>query len=290
MAVKCPNCKNDLYSPFKYCDSCGWEAEGKDLKKAEKLAEKKRKKKEEELESKRKEMTEKYLERERKLGREIPENDKNRDFEDLDDDEFKDIFGDFDDDEDEDDYDEAPKKKGKSKKSEPEGVMIPCKCGNMIQVVSPKRPIKITCPKCGRGGTLKKDPPGAKPIKDVEEEEEEPPRKKSDSPPRKERDSPPQREKRERPKSSKPMPKKGRCSQCQSTKLQFRDDGRGRCRDCGHKFYWDKSMDPKNRKDGGGGGDRDRKRAPECPDCGQRAKWVKKYKRFYCKDCEQYVK
>ena len=80
MAVKCPSCKNELYSPFTYCDSCGWEAEGSELEKANKLAQKKKRKREKELESKRKEMTDKYLERERSLGREIPEEKKERDF------------------------------------------------------------------------------------------------------------------------------------------------------------------------------------------------------------------
>jgi DNA-directed RNA polymerase subunit RPC12/RpoP len=86
------------------------------------------------------------------------------------------------------------------------------------------------------------------------------------------------------------MPSKGKCSHCGSTALQFKEDGRGRCRDCKHKFWWDKSQQPKKgggggRERGGGGGE---KRPPKCPECGKRMEFIKKYKRFYCWECNLY--
>jgi len=317
MAVKCPSCKNDLYRPFTYCESCGWEAEGKDLEKSRKLEEKENKSKNKDLSKRRKDMTDKYLKREKKLGRDVPGGGKKRedDYEDLDDNEFKDIFGEFDNDEDLDDEDEystsSSRDRGRSSGDDEEGVMIPCKCGNVIKVMSSKRPIRINCPKCGSGGTLKKDPPGAKKIK-PEPKEDRPKkgggnecpecghksrgtkfcpecgaslpkpggRKKERPPPERKRERPPEREKRSN------VPSKGKCSKCSGTRLQFKEDGRGRCKECGHKFWWDQSKKPQ--KGGGGGGGGGGKRPPKCPECRKPMEFVKKYKRFYCWDCNLY--
>ena len=328
MAVKCPSCKNDLYKPFTYCESCGWEAEGKDLDKARKLSTKEQKKKDKDLDKRRSEMTDKYLKREKKLGREIPDSERrDEDYEDLDDEEFKDIFGEFDEDDDDidEDYGTTPKKRPPPPDDDDEGVMIPCKCGNVIKVMSSKRPIRINCPKCGRGGTLKKDPPGTKKIKDKggggkpDDGNECPECGTKTSakfcpecgakipPPGRGKRGPPGDKKRERPlpeKKEGDVPRKGKCSQCSGTRLQFKDDGRGRCRDCGRKFWWDPSKKPPkkggggNRRSGGKGkGDRGGgkprgggggKKPPRCPECRQPMEFVKKYKRFYCWDCNLY--
>ncbi len=334
MAVKCPTCKNDLYNPFTYCDSCGWEAEGKDLDKAQKLKSKESKKSEKDLSKRRKEMTDKYLKREEKLGRRVPDHQDEDDYEELDDNEFKDIFGEFDDDDDEDEYSTGSPRQDSRREEEEEGVMIPCKCGNVIKVMSSKRPIRISCPKCGKGGTLKKDPPGAEKIKPKGKKRERPAPPDDDedgnkcpecgkisrgtkfcpecgaklSAPKKER--PPERN-RERPaekKAGRDIPKKGKCSECGSTHLQFKEDGRGRCADCKHKFWWDKSKKPqkdgegserggreeKKRdrggrdKDKGSGGGSEKKKPPKCPECGDRMEFIKKYKRFYCWECNLY--
>lgn len=71
-------------------------------------------------------------------------------------------------------------------------------------------------------------------------------------------------------------PKKGICSKCNSKKLRFYDDGSGRCSDCGREFRWD------------GGASRVQEDEYECPKCGELLEWIEDYQRWYCYKCEKY--
>ena len=42
-----------------------------------------------------------------------------------------------------------------------------------------------------------------------------------------------------------PKPTSGHCNQCGQRNIIFNDDGTGKCPDCGHAFYWDKTREPK---------------------------------------------
>ncbi|MDG6220406.1 MAG: hypothetical protein QCI38_03035, partial [Candidatus Thermoplasmatota archaeon] len=42
-------------------------------------------------------------------------------------------------------------------------------------------------------------------------------------------------------------PSKGKCGGCSSSDLVFYDDGSGMCNECGHVFWWDKSMNPEGK-------------------------------------------
>jgi len=163
MVIKCPKCDNEIFRPYTYCTACSWTATEKDTAKMKKLAANEEQDKLEDLETKRKKMTKDYLKREKEKGRPVPPKKESKyDKYDIDDDDFKEIFGDFDEQEEE-------------KEDKPtEGIKFPCKCGNMIKVISPKRPIRISCPKCGASGTLKKDPPNAKKYKIGGDDEERP--------------------------------------------------------------------------------------------------------------------
>jgi predicted RNA-binding Zn-ribbon protein involved in translation (DUF1610 family) len=71
-------------------------------------------------------------------------------------------------------------------------------------------------------------------------------------------------------------PKKGVCSKCDSKNLRFYDDGSGRCSDCGREFRWD------------GGASRLQKDEYECPKCNELLEWIEQYERWYCNNCEEY--
>ena len=328
MVIKCPKCDNEVFRPYTYCSACGWTATEKEIAKMKDLAAKQDSDNSEDLEKKRRLMTKEYLKREKDKGRPVPPKKTSRsdDYE-IDDDDFKEIFGDVEEEEEEVKKEEKPK----------EGIKFPCKCGNMIKVTSPKRPIRISCPKCGASGTLKKDPPNAKKFK-IGQEEDAPKKKEGVCPkcgadgkgakfcpecgekmPKKEPkpDKPPPPEDETCPKcgadakgikfciecgakipqssgsndEDRPpgMPTKGKCSQCQSTELKFYPDGRGKCPDCGRKFRWDKKKDAESPPPEPRSPPPADKRPPRCRSCKNRTEWIEEYKRFYCADCNLYV-
>ncbi len=71
-------------------------------------------------------------------------------------------------------------------------------------------------------------------------------------------------------------PKKGICSKCNSKNLRFYDDGSGRCGNCGREFRWD------------GGASRMQEDEYECQKCGDLLEWIEDYQRWYCHTCEEY--
>jgi predicted RNA-binding Zn-ribbon protein involved in translation (DUF1610 family) len=79
------------------------------------------------------------------------------------------------------------------------------------------------------------------------------------------------------PKGARPVkPKKGVCSKCDSKNLRFYDDGSGRCSDCGREFEWD------------AGASRLQQDEYECPKCGDMLEWIEQYQRWYCHSCGEY--
>jgi predicted RNA-binding Zn-ribbon protein involved in translation (DUF1610 family) len=176
MDEHCPECGNEIYKPFDYCNACGWERKDKKVKKEE-----------------------------------IDEDEDLEEWEELDDDEDYDKHdeydeydeGEEDEEDEEEEFDDYPKRKKrkpgrltekemkKKKKREKERetdikpLKITCKCGGIIKITSPKRPLKFKCPDCGKKGMLK----GTEKIKTE-------PKTKFDK-------------RRSTPKSGKPSPKRG---------------------------------------------------------------------------------
>jgi hypothetical protein len=71
-------------------------------------------------------------------------------------------------------------------------------------------------------------------------------------------------------------PRKGICSQCGSNSLRFFDDGSGRCGSCGRHFRWD------------GGPSKVQDDAYMCNNCGEQLKYINEYERWYCHECDEY--
>ncbi len=286
MSVPCPKCKNEVYRPYTKCSACGWEATGKWKDKARKLVEKEDADKEKQADEIRK-RREKRLAEKRKERGEPPiaaESSKKKKYPDIDvdaieDDEFEDIFGPMDDDDDDFDDDYVP-------------IVIPCKCGGEILVETPLRPTRVKCPSCGKGGTLKKDPPNARKVKPGS-------RSKPSKPAKKGKNACPvcgvknkggrfchscgaSLKQSARAASGVKKPTQGICSECGNKRLDFFDDGTGNCPKCGHSFRWDLHVanksepppppPPKNK----------------CSKCGAPLKYVKQYKRYYCHSCKKY--
>lgn len=70
---------------------------------------------------------------------------------------------------------------------------------------------------------------------------------------------------------------KGRCSRCQSRNLRFFDDGSGRCADCGKEFKSSR------------GASRIQKKEYLCEHCREPLEFVKEYDRWYCYKCNEYA-
>jgi len=103
MPDKCPECHNDLYSPYTYCTSCGWKAKGKKKKFAESRAslEKEKQKAQHERERRKKEA-------QRRRRRELEEEEEEEEEEDEEEEEEDD-----EDEWDDDDWDEKPRRRGR---------------------------------------------------------------------------------------------------------------------------------------------------------------------------------
>ena len=85
------------------------------------------------------------------------------------------------------------------------------------------------------------------------------------------------KQKHKPPKGAKAVkPKKGVCSKCDSKNLRLYDDGSGRCSDCGREFRWD------------GGASRLQQDEYECRKCNDLLEWIEQYERWYCQSCEEY--
>lgn len=72
-------------------------------------------------------------------------------------------------------------------------------------------------------------------------------------------------------------PRKGVCSSCGSRNIRFFDDGTGRCTNCGREFHWD------------GGTSRMQKEEYLCKRCGEPLEYIEEYKRWYCNKCKEYL-
>lgn len=83
--------------------------------------------------------------------------------------------------------------------------------------------------------------------------------------------------KREPPKDAHVVkPRKGICSSCGSKDLRFFDDGSGSCPNCGHEFTWDTS------------GPRIQQEEYYCDRCREPLEYIDEYERWYCYNCEEY--
>jgi predicted RNA-binding Zn-ribbon protein involved in translation (DUF1610 family) len=72
-------------------------------------------------------------------------------------------------------------------------------------------------------------------------------------------------------------PVKGKCSSCNSRNLRFFDDGSGRCTNCGKEFSW------------GGGSSRIQKKEYFCQRCRKPLEYIEEYKQWYCYNCNEYA-
>lgn len=119
MDEHCPECGNEIYTPFTYCNACGWEKKVKEKSKV------KKKSKEERTPSKKKSKKKSIKEEMKKSKKKT----------------------------------EKIEEEGKSRKKHTEEVGAPlkitCKCGGVIRIKSLKRPLKFNCPDCGKRGVLK---------------------------------------------------------------------------------------------------------------------------------------
>ena len=178
MEKLCPNCKNEIYQPYAYCNSCGWinEEEKKKKEGRRKRLEKIKQKLQTEVGGK---VGKILMKIPCKCGGVIEVKTKKRPLDFV-----------------------CPKcgrkgtLKGKPPSEKPrekaakkpparyKPVTIPCKCGGKIVIRTSKRPVDIECPKCGRrgkfGGKGDKQERPSKPGKD--EKKKEKPQKGKEKP------------------------------------------------------------------------------------------------------------
>jgi predicted RNA-binding Zn-ribbon protein involved in translation (DUF1610 family) len=172
MDEHCPECGNEIYKPYNYCNACDWQKKDKQEKKGKKG---KKGKKDKKGKTGRKGK----MKVEHKEGYEDNEEDEEfEEWEDLSEEDYEEYedsedYEERDVEEDEEEYDEfpnrrkgrpgrekrkdmKPKKKGKKDlKAGLKPMKITCKCGGIIKITSSKRPLKFRCPDCGKSGMLK---------------------------------------------------------------------------------------------------------------------------------------
>ena len=299
MGENCPECGNEVYAPYTYCSSCGWEASGKEKARAETKLRQERERKMAARDSRIKKAR-------AETSREEKEDDREAEDEEAGD-------GSWDEDEaderkryredypsgvdyrhdrgahyhryDRGDYRQA----GKETEYAPEKgavrttpTRIPCRCGAEIIVRTSRRPVRIQCEECGAKAVLK----GPK---------REPPRDKA--PPKPQRDvrrggggRPPEGRERQ---PGRPKPQKGRCAVCGSLRLRFNDDGSGMCPDCNRRFFWDREAEKRvpggPPRPGGGRAAAEDREEYYCRNCDNPLTYIRMYERWYCDYCRKYV-
>jgi len=140
MPPVCPKCGNDIYKPYMYCNACSWDADDTDhyvipcrcgepvLFHASSFP------------------AVIHCPRchSKGIAREIPQKE-----------EEDEIVVEMDDDDEEDTHPPPPEPEEQAPDEDFEPYFLPCKCGASIKVTTSKRPLRITCDRCGRKGTLK---------------------------------------------------------------------------------------------------------------------------------------